>query len=315
MTAPFDLTYYNTLNIKINATDSEIKDAFRREALKWHPDKHSDKTKVIAEKNFREVTEAYVVLSDKDKRAKFDQYGQEGLKSGNPLNKDKPSPGWTFTQQPRDVFDEFFGNSNPFAEIDKGDFMFSEIKSAGVPKAAPVEANLYCSLEELYSGAVKKQKIIRQKLTDDLRSVRPEEKILTVEVQAGWKAGTKLTFPAQGDETPNMGPGDVIFTIKEKPHPRFKRDKNDLIFTPKISLLQALIGCKIDCLLLDGRTIPVAINEVVHPKFQKILTGEGMPISKKPGQKGDIIINFDVVYPQNLGIAQKEELSKLLPPL
>jgi DnaJ-class molecular chaperone len=315
MTAPVDLSYYETLNVKAEAGDAELRAAYRRLALKWHPDKHDARTKQVAEENFIAIAEAFSVLSDRSKRARFDQYGKKGLKSNNPNAGDKPIPGWSFEVNPKQVFEEFFGNVNPFAEFSNGDAMFTEVKDAAIEKAPAIEANLYVSLEELYTGAVKKQKVIRQRIADDGKGTVSEEKILTVEISAGWKAGTKLTFPSQGDHSLTLAPGDVVFTVKEKPHPRFKRDKNDLIFTAKISLLEALVGTKIDILMLDGRTVPVAINEIVNPTFTKVLKGEGMPLSKKQTSKGDVKIVFDVVYPSMLSISQKEEITKLLPPL
>ena len=87
---------------------------------------------------------------------------------------------------------------------------------------------------------------------------------MTIEVQKGWREGTKITFTGEGDEQVGMNTGDVVFLLKEKPHPLFKRNKNDLIFTAKISLVEALTGTTVQVPTLDGRKISVPITEIVR---------------------------------------------------
>ena len=96
--------------------------------------------------------------------------------------------------------------------------------------------NLQVSLEDVYKGTTKKMKITRKVLNPDRRSVRPEDKVLTIEIKPGWKAGTKVTFPKEGDQTPNNIPADIVFVIKDKPHPVFVRDGSDLKYKAKIGL-------------------------------------------------------------------------------
>ncbi len=249
------------------------------------------------------------------RRARFDQYGMEGLKQGtNKEGKDGGS-GWIFQSNPREMFSQFFGHSSPFAEFSNGgDAIFMEAQDLAAKKMPTLEANLYVSLEELYAGAIKKQKVTRQVLSDDMKTTTPEEKILTIDVQPGWKEGTRLTFPDAGDEGVNMKPGDIVLTLKEKPHPRFTRRKMDIVFTAQISLLQALSGCTIDVEMLDTRTIPIAIDQIVSPGYVKVVPGEGLPSAKNVQVKGNLIIEFSVSYPSMLSIKAKEQLALLLPP-
>ena len=96
--------------------------------------------------------------------------------------------------------------------------------------------DLRVTLEEVLSGCTKKMKISRKRLNPDGRTLRTEDKILEVQIKKGWKEGTKITFPKEGDETPRNIPADVVFVLKDKPHPLFKRDGADIVYTAKISL-------------------------------------------------------------------------------
>jgi len=100
----------------------------------------------------------------------------------------------------------------------------------------PIEHELFVTLEEIATGTTKKMKISRKVLTADGRSTRSEDKVLTIDIKPGWKQGTKITFPREGDQSPATIPADIIFIIKDKPHPTFRRDGADLIYTAKISL-------------------------------------------------------------------------------
>lgn len=107
----------------------------------------------------------------------------------------------------------------------------------------PVTYDLCVSLEEVFSGCTKKMKISRRRLNPDGHSMRTEDKILAVEVKRGWKEGTKITFPKEGDQTPNNIPADIIFIVKDKPHAVFKRDGSDIIYPAKISLKEVCGAC------------------------------------------------------------------------
>lgn len=100
----------------------------------------------------------------------------------------------------------------------------------------PLVHDLQVSLEEILNGCTKKMKISRKRLNPDGRSARAEDKILEVQIKKGWKEGTKITFPKEGDETPTNIPADIVFVVKDKPHPMFRRDGSDVVYPAKISL-------------------------------------------------------------------------------
>lgn len=100
----------------------------------------------------------------------------------------------------------------------------------------PLVHELRVTLEEVLSGCTKKMKISRKRVNPDGRTLRREEKILEVQIKKGWKEGTKITFPKEGDQTPTNIPADVVFVLKDKPHALFKRDNSDIVYTARISL-------------------------------------------------------------------------------
>ncbi|KAK3815794.1 MAG: dnaJ-like protein subfamily B member 1-like protein [Linnemannia elongata] len=180
-------------------------------------------------------------------------------------------------------------------------------------KPPALERSLAVSLEDLAKGVTKRLKVTR-KVTNPA-SGRTSDKILTIDVKPGWKAGTKIRFPREGDEYPNGAIQDIVFTLEEKPHPVFTRKGDDLVMSLELTLLEALTGgfSKI-VKTLDGRSLPVSASSsrIIQPGQEERFPGEGMPISKKPGQKGDLIVKFAVKFPTNLTTAQKAELKKIL---
>lgn len=100
----------------------------------------------------------------------------------------------------------------------------------------PIYHDLLVSLEDIATGTTKKMKISRKVMSPDGRSTHLEDKVLTIDIKPGWKAGTKITFPREGDQSPNTIPADIVFIIKDKAHPYFKRDGVDLIYHAKITL-------------------------------------------------------------------------------
>ena len=166
------------------------------------------------------------------------------------------------------------------------------------------------TLEELYVGTVKFITVTRYRL-DPFKNLLPNEKTFEINIAAGFKNGTKITFPLEGSESKDFPPADLIFVVEELPHTKYQRVKDDLLYTAQISLLDALTSASISVKTLDERTFQVLFGEIIHPNFKKIVEGEGMPITKT-GQKGNLIISFDIVFPKVLAREVKEQLAVLL---
>ncbi|KAK9698078.1 hypothetical protein RND81_08G081000 [Saponaria officinalis] len=321
--------YYNILKVERNATEDDLKKSYRKLAMKWHPDKNPT-NKSDAEAKFKQISEAYEVLSDEKKRRIYDQYGEEGLSTGGSPFGNNDDRGYN-PRSAEDIFAEFFGTS-PFAfgsspnsgkskrfsygsDTGGSDNMFrtsSDSSTTGTPKKKPppIENSLACSLEELYSGSTRKMKISRMVVEYFNGSLVPETEILTIEVKPGWKKGTKITFPDKGNEQPNQLPADLVFVINEKPHDVFTRDGNDLIMTQKLTLAQAIGGTTVNISTLDGRNLSIPVKDIVTPNFELLVPNEGMPIAKEPGHNGDLRVVFEVAFPHKLSAQQKKALKR-----
>ncbi|KAI7741604.1 hypothetical protein M8C21_006899 [Ambrosia artemisiifolia] len=331
--------YYKILQVDKNAKDDDLKKAYRKLAMKWHPDKNPNNKK-DAEAKFKQISEAYDVLSDPQKRAIYDQYGEEGLKGGVPPPDAAGGPegatyfstggGTPFTFNPRnadDIFAEFFGfrgmggggdgpgvrttrfSSSMFGDGMGGnmggfDNIFSSFGGGGGGMGGSFGS-------ELYKGTTKKMKISRD-IADVSGKTMTVEEILNINIKPGWKKGTKITFPEKGNEQPNTIPADLVFVIDEKPHSTFTRDGNDLVVTRRITLAEALTGYTVHVTTLDGRNLTIPINNVIHPGYEEVVPREGMPISKDPTKKGNLRIKFDVKFPARLTPTQKTKIKELL---
>jgi len=137
-----------------------------------------------------------------------------------------------------------------------------------------------------------------------------ESKVLTVSIKPGWKKGTKITFPNEGDEGPDTIPSDVVFVLTEIPHKSLTREGGNLVYTASISLSDALTECAIGVETLDGRKLSLPCPEVVSPGYEKVIVGEGMP--KKGGERGDLIIRFKILFPNFLSAEKKKVLRETL---
>ncbi|XP_053186162.1 dnaJ homolog subfamily B member 4 [Scomber japonicus] len=336
--------YYKTLGISKGATDEDIKKAYRKQALKWHPDKNKS---AAAEEKFKEIAEAYEVLSDPKKREIYDQYGEEGLKGGSGPTADGQGGNtftYTFHGDPHATFATFFGGSNPFEmffgrkangrddedmEVDGNDPFgsFTSFNLNGFPrdghaglggqqrrkKDPAIIHELRVSLEEVFHGCTKRMKISRKRLNPDGRTMRAEDKILTIEIKRGWKEGTKITFPREGDESATTIPADIVFVIKDKPHPHFRREGSNIVYPVRVSLRQSLCGCSVTVSTIDGKTCNMKITDVIKPGLRKTVAGQGLPFPKNPEQRGDLVVEFDVNFPDMLPGNAKDVLKRHLP--
>lgn len=317
--------YYSILGVAKNASETEIKKAYRKLALKYHPDKNKSPG---AENKFKEIAEAYEVLSDTKKRNIYDQVGEEGLKG------EGFTTGFSgFGGDPFEVFSKFFGGSDPFSSqsggrggggggFNFGGFMNGtggfepmDFQSSGHGKSQDptVTRDLFVSLEELYTGCTKKLKINKRVLNLD-GTTRREDKIITIDVKPGWKEGTKITFPREGDESLGSIPADIVFVIKQKPHGVFTREGDNLKYLVNISLKEALIphSTQLHIPTLSGETIPIALEEIVNPNTSIPLKGYGMPSRKNSG-KGDLLVSFNIQFPSSLPPASYEHINRALP--
>jgi DnaJ family protein A protein 2 len=301
-------------------------------AIKHHPDKGGDEHK------FKEINAAYEVLSDPEKRAKYDKGGLEGLEEG---------PGGS---SPDDLFSMFFGGGG------------GSRRSAGPRRGEDVNHPLRTSLEDLYNGKTVKLAVSRscldgqpkqcstcdgQGIVVELRQIalgmvqqlqrrchdcegegyqvkrKKERKVLEVLIEKGMRHNQKVVFRGMADEKPNMEAGNINFVVQEKEHEVFKRKGADLLITKTLTLNEALCGFEWKITHLDKREVIIKskAGEVIKPEadqtrpFVKIVPGEGMPSHGNPFVKGDLYVLFRVDFPDDGDLTpdQVEGLKKLLP--
>ncbi|XP_074274519.1 uncharacterized protein LOC141598685 [Silene latifolia] len=295
--------YYNTLKVTKSTGEEELRKTYKKLAMTWHPDKHPSGAKELAEAKFKQICEAYDVLSDPTKRHMYDLYGEDALRYDDVSSPSSASSG--------DYVGDFFGgfgsdNSNDNDNKRDG-YRNSPLKS----KAEPIENNLGCTLEELYKGSKRKMAISRI-VPDKFGKPSRMEEVLAIDIKPGWKRGTKITFQDKGHQEPGLLPGDLIFVVDERPHDIYKREGNDLIMTQKVSLVEALTGTTLKFTTLDGRNLTIDVYDVVKPGSEVVIPGEGMPISRDPRKKGNLRINFDVKFPSRLSPEKKAVLKRIL---
>uniref|UniRef100_A0A3Q3KIF4 DnaJ homolog subfamily B member 13 n=1 Tax=Monopterus albus TaxID=43700 RepID=A0A3Q3KIF4_MONAL len=307
--------YYETLEINRNANDADIKKAYRRLALKFHPSRTRE---AGSTEKFSQLGEAYDVLSDPRKKATYDKFGEEGLKGGIPAEFGSGgawSSRYAYHGNPDKTFRQFFGGDNPFADFYTNDepLQFGGLQPGVVKTQDPsIERDLHLALDDLFNGCTKKMKISRRVMNEDGFTSSIKDKILTIDVKPGWKEGTRIIFSKEGDQVQKKQLHNTIFCLRQKNHPLFVRQHNDLFYKAQISLEMALTGFSVDVETLDGRLLCIPINDIVHPTYKKTVTGEGMPLSQDPSQRGNLIITFDIQFPEKLSAERKHLIKQAL---
>lgn len=291
--------YYQTLGVARSASEKEIKQAYRRLAKQYHPDTHPNDPK--AEARFKDVNEAYEVLSDKEKRATYDRFG-----TVNPQQMPGGYPGgvngqYTYTTSSVD-FDNigdllgsiFGGRSGRSRTSGSPGVGFNE---ASRMNGQDIEQSVVISLHEAYTGAT--------------RLVTKGERTVRVTIPAGAKNGTRVRLAGEGEAGVGGGrPGDLYLIVQVEPDPRFERDGDDLITEVKIDMFTAMLGGEVEVQTF-ARPIKLKIpaGTQVGRKFR--LTGKGMPVLNKPDTFGDLYARILISVPEELSPEQRQIVEKL----
>lgn len=345
--------YYDVLGVKPNATGDELKKAYRKLALKYHPDKNPNEGE-----KFKAISQAYEVLSDPEKRQIYDEGGESAIKKGG-----ADSGGFG---NPMDFFEKFFGTG-----FGGGGGRRRERRGKDVVHQMSVQ------LEELYNGATRKLALQKNVICDKCegrggkkgaieqcqqcrgngvetrvhqlgpglvqhieqvcrkcmgtgemisekdrckqcagRKTVRERKVLEVHIEKGMRDGQKIIFTGEGDQEPESQPGDIIILLDEKEHSTFVHAGPDLMMKMPLQLVEALCGFTRVIKTLDDRELVVTNppGEVIKHEMTKCIMEEGMPMYKNPLEKGRLIIQFEVIFPATIPQSVIPTLEQCLPP-
>jgi len=334
--------YYTTLGVERGATDADIKKAYRRLAQKWHPDVNTD---AEAAERFKELSEAYQVLSDSDRRQRYDLFGAAGVEA------DVAAGFGGFA----DIFDAFFGGASGAA------------RRGRPPTGSDLRYDLRITFEEAILGTEKEiefpilgrcetcngsganpgteattcpqcngrgeVRAVRQTMLGQMVNVTTcprchgEGKIvetpcetcrgegrterrrtIRVAIPAGIDEGHQIRLSNEGEAGPRGGPpGSLYVAVHVAPHPSLRREGTELVFEARIGLAQAALGTRIEVPTVEG-TEEVEIRAGTQPGTEVRLRGRGVPHLRRPGSRGDLHVVVDVAVPTKLSRTEREAL-------
>jgi DnaJ homolog subfamily A member 2 len=367
---------YDTLQVEPGATPDEIKKAYRKLAMQFHPDKNpqaGDKVRTLAlalslscsdtTTQFKEISHAYEILADADTRAAYDKYGKRAFEQGG--------GGGGGRGDMDDLFAQFFGGGGGggggrggggASSVRRGEDVVQAFSVTleqlynGYEAKLAMQANVVCDLCSGKGGkkatkcnscrgqgfivvrvpvmlGIGLMQQVRQacpqcqgegeviKAADRCagckgKCVKVERKTVSLFVEKGMKHGQKITFRGEADQAPGQEPGDVVLVLQQKQHARFQRKGNDLICKRTVHLRDALCGIELVEKHLDDRELVLRTpkNVVVKPGQRLVVEGEGMPTYKRPFDKGNLIVEFDIDFPVALSVEQVSALDAIFPP-
>ena len=303
--------YYSTLDVAKDASDDDIKKAFRKLARKYHPDVAKDKK--TAEEKFKQINEAYEVLSDPTKRKKYDQLGANWRQDGG----FQPPPGW---QQGggygdagggqefhfggtgfSDFFEQFFSGGSRQGFPQGGGHGFSGMAGQGrARRGSDVEGDILVTLEEAMNGTVRP---ISLQMTNP-QTGEAQTHSFQIRIPIGVTDGKRIRVAGQGEPGHNGGPaGDLFLRVRHAAHPEFSTRESDVYHELDIAPWEAVLGAEITVPTLDGKLtlrIPVGAENGQHLRVR----GRGLP-KGKTGERGDYYVTLAVQLPAKLSDTER----------
>lgn len=314
--------YYATLGVPRNATDDDIKKAFRRLARQYHPDVAKDKR--VAEERFKEINEAYEVLGNPENRRRYDQLGPN-WKAGSEF---RPPPGWQRRGSARagrgatgdhggfefefggtgfsDFFEALFGGRARAGAGGHGfGFGFEPEESRGFgSRGGDVESDLRVALDEVLHGSVRT--ITQQRV--QARDGHVERTSFQVRIPPGVKEGQRIRVAGKGEPSPGAGPGDLYLRVRLEQHPDFEVRDRDLWTEIAVAPWEAVLGAAVNVPTLEG---PISLRVPPGSKNgqQLRVRGRGLPLGD--GNRGDLYVVVTLEVPTSVTAEEKELWEKL----
>jgi curved DNA-binding protein len=303
--------YYKTLGVEKNASEEDIKKAYRKLAMKFHPDRNPGNKQ--AEDKFKKLSEAYAVLSDQEKRKQYDSFGSDAFRQRysqedifrnfdiNDILKEFGFGGGgrgsrTFGGGRSRTF-TFGQGGDPFADLFRGTQDYAHMPQKG----QDYEYNISITLEESVFGAEKKLTLQKEDRVEEIN----------IKIPPGISSGKKLRLAGKGSPGHDSGlPGDLYLNISILPHPIFARDGIDIYVEKSVSFSQATLGATIEIPTIEGATKRIKIPAGTQNNTKIRMKGYGVP-NLKEGGKGDQYVKISLNVPKRLTDKQSQLVRKL----
>jgi curved DNA-binding protein len=274
------MDYYSTLGVQRNASPDEIKSAYRKMAMKHHPDRGGD------EATFKKISEAYDVLSDPQKKQIVDMGGDPNA---------QPHHGGGFNQGP---FEFHFGSGN-FNDI-FGNFGFGGPRP--MQKNKTINIGVDVTLEEVLTGKT---------LDAEITMPGGKTKLININIPPGINEGQQIRYSGMGDNSiPHLPPGDLIVNIRIANHPEFRREGDSLVVEKQISVWDAILGCKLEIVTLNGKNLEISIPAGTQSDTVLSCRNEGLP-NMRSNVRGNLLIKIRVTIPRNISSQQRSAIEQL----
>lgn len=296
---------YSILNLTKDSTNEEIKKSYKKLAFKYHPDKNKDPEAISV---FKDISEAYEILTNKDKKNIYDQFGYNAVSENidNIMN-------------PIDLFQSLFNVDFTNPVMGGNIFMFSDLSSAPFPPSLNIKQTmkypLNVTLKELYKGTKKEFTIHHNSKDNKMKKTN-----YIINIKKGSKHGDNIVVKEGGNFIPELNiTEDLIIQIVEQNDDIYKRKENDLYREHTISLVEALCGCSLTIEHME-EILNIKIENIIKPNTLYKIEGKGMPIkynenelSETDNHKkfGDLIIDFTILFPTKLDTKRKDILKKI----
>jgi curved DNA-binding protein len=284
--------YYETLGVSKTASDKEIKQAFRKLAKKYHPDANPNDPS--AEAKFKEINEAYEVLSDAEKRAQYDQFGSAYQQFGGNRNGSGYYTNVDMRDSPfGDILESLFSN---FGRSERGRSQQGQPFDVRMD-GQDIEQKVRISLQEAYTGT-------SRLVTKGSRKVK-------VTIPPGAATGTRVRLAGEGEIGSYGGrAGDLYLIVEVEPDARFERDGDNLTVDVKLDMFTAMLGGEIEVPTLD-RPVRLKIKPGTQSGRKFRIAGKGMPVLRRDGEFGDLYARMLITVPENLTSQQRELVEQL----
>ena len=262
------MDYYKTLGVNRNASQSDIKRAFKKQAMKHHPDKGGDP------KQFQQLNEAYEVLGNEQKKSQYDMFGTTNQQTGGARTWEFRTD--SFPDDIGDVFNQFFGGGrSPFGQ------------RQSFRKNRDIIIQTEINLEDVLKG---KDLIATYRLTNG------KEQSVNINLPAGVDNNTTIKFPSLGDDYHSNAPrGDLLVRVRIKRHPKWNRDGPNLHTIEKVNVFDLTIGTKKEITTLDGKKLNISIPKATQPGTVLSITEQGLPM--RGGRRGNIYLTIQADIP------------------